>query len=306
MKYKALLMGNNQSVINDFFLQLNDYFECQNTSNRFDDIACHLKYFQPHIFIYCMTNETRDTMTQMVTLKKDKVQRKCPFVIIGTQEDCDEFRRLSVDTADLELIRPITTAQIRARIIEYMERNFGPVDFNEPEPPVASILPASVSDHRSLYDTLDPLSTGLPTPAAVIGAAGASAQIKPAAAAPAQTRRHILVIDDDFRMLKLIKRYLDETYDIATAISGKVAMKFLETKTTDLILPDYEMPEENGPAVLEKLRNNPSTQNIPVIFLTGINDARKIRQVLALKPQGYLLKPIDREKLVESIEHTIG
>ncbi len=304
MKYKALLMGNNQSIINDFFLQLNDYFECQNTSNRFDDIACHLKYFQPNVLIYCMTSETRDTMTQMVTLKKDKVHRRCPFIIIGTQEDCDEFRRLSVDTADLELIRPITTAQIRAKIIQYMEHNFGPADISEPEPPIASILPASASDHRSLYDTLDPLSTGLPTPAAVIGAAGAP--VPAPAADNAQARRHILVIDDDFRMLKLIKRYLDGTYDIATAISGKVAMKFLENKTTDLILLDYEMPEENGPAVLEKLRNNPFTQNIPVIFLTGINDAKKIRQVLALKPQGYLLKPIDREKLVESIQQTIG
>ena len=66
------------------------------------------------------------------------------------------------------------------------------------------------------------------------------------------------------------------------------------------------MPEENGPAVLEKLRANPVTSSIPVIFLTGINDRKKIQQVLALKPQGYLLKPIDHDKLVATIEETIG
>ena len=75
---------------------------------------------------------------------------------------------------------------------------------------------------------------------------------------------------------------------------------------TNLILLDYEMPGENGPEVLEKLRANPITNQIPVIFLTGINDRKKIQQVLALKPQGYLLKPIDHDKLVEAIENTIG
>ena len=123
---------------------------------------------------------------------------------------------------------------------------------------------------------------------------------------PANERKHILVVDDDFRMLKLIKRYLDDSYDIATAINGKVALKFLESKMTNLILLDYEMPGENGPEVLEKLRANPVTNQIPVIFLTGINDRKKIQQVLALKPQGYLLKPIDHDKLVEAIENTIG
>ena len=75
---------------------------------------------------------------------------------------------------------------------------------------------------------------------------------------------------------------------------------------TYLVLLDYEMPGDNGPAVLEKIRANPMTSNIPVIFLTGINDRKKIQQVLSLKPQGYLLKPIDHDKLVDAIKNTIG
>lgn len=58
--------------------------------------------------------------------------------------------------------------------------------------------------------------------------------------------KNILVIDDDARMLKVIKLHLHEKYDVATAISGKIALKFLETKHTDLILLDYAMPDENG------------------------------------------------------------
>ena len=114
-------------------------------------------------------------------------------------------------------------------------------------------------------------------------------------------KRHILIVDDDPMMLKIIKEQLHDDYIVATAPSGKFALKYLETKTADLILLDYEMPVENGPQVLEKLRDNPSTSEIPVVFLTGVTDREKIANALALKPQGYLLKPIDHEKLMETI-----
>ena len=82
-------------------------------------------------------------------------------------------------------------------------------------------------------------------------------------------RKHVLVVDDNSMMLKLIKEYLHETYDVATAVSGKIAMKFLERRMTNLILLDYEMPGENGPAVLEQLRANEATKDIPVFTIIG-------------------------------------
>lgn len=121
-----------------------------------------------------------------------------------------------------------------------------------------------------------------------------------------QNRKHILVVDDNAQMLKAIKEYLHGQYDVATAASGSVALKFLEKKKTDLILLDYEMPGENGPFVLEKLRSSAATRNIPVIFLTGVSDTNKIIEALALKPQSYLLKPVDPGKLLDTIARTIG
>lgn len=286
MKYKILLMGNNKATIDDLFLHLSEEFEFQNTSSRFDDVACHLKYFQPHMVVYCMHNETRDAMSQMITLKRDKVQRRTPFAIVATQEDCDEFRRVAVDTSDLDLVKPITAFQIADKITAYLKRNFNFAE-EDSQPAIPQTPPVSMEVQRTqaLLNNIDSLFSGTD---------------------PATGRKHILVVDDDFRMLKLIKRYLEDTYDIATAINGKVALKFLETKMTNLILLDYEMPVENGPAVLEKLRSNPMTSNIPVIFLTGINDRKKIQQVLSLKPQGYLLKPIDHDKLLDAIKSVIG
>jgi CheY-like chemotaxis protein len=119
-------------------------------------------------------------------------------------------------------------------------------------------------------------------------------------------RKHVLVIDDDPMLLKLIKEHLHEKYDVATAISGKIAHKFLETKKTNFILLDYEMPVENGPEVLKKIRENHEFDDIPVVFLTGITDREKIKEALMLKPQGYLLKPIDKDKLLGTVEKFIG
>lgn len=282
MRYKVLLVGNNKATIEDMFLHANSILECQSASSRFDDIVCHLKYFQPHVLVYCMHNETRDTMSQLITIKHTKLERKTPFFLVATQEDCDEMRKLSADFAEVNLIKPITALQIAEKITEYMKRNF---NIQEEEAPAA--VPLVSAEHQQTQELLDNIDSLFED-------------------APINNRKHILVVDDDFRMLKLIKRYLDDTYDIATAINGKVALKFLETKMTNLILLDYEMPGENGPAILEKLRANPATSSIPVIFLTGINDRKKIQQVLALKPQGYLLKPIDHDKLVHAIEETIG
>ena len=93
---------------------------------------------------------------------------------------------------------------------------------------------------------------------------------------------------------------------MATAISGKLAFTFLEKKHTDLILLDYEMPIINGGEVLKKLRENPATKDIPVVFLTGVSNRSTIQEVLAMKPQGYLLKPIDSENLFKVIMDVLG
>ena len=119
-----------------------------------------------------------------------------------------------------------------------------------------------------------------------------------------ERKRHILVVDDDVRILRFLKAYLRD-YEVATAVNGNLAMRFLEKRTTDLILLDYEMPVENGPEVLKKLRANERTKDIPVVFLTGVADSDKIQEVLLMKPQGYLLKPINRVKLMEIIKKVI-
>ena len=119
-------------------------------------------------------------------------------------------------------------------------------------------------------------------------------------------RNHVLVIDDDPQMLRTIKGMLNDRYDVATAVSGRMAYTFLDKRKTDIILLDFEMPDENGLQVLTKLRERPELENIPVLFLTGNTDRDKIKQAIALNPQGYLVKPINRAELTDSIRKLIG
>ena len=64
---------------------------------------------------------------------------------------------------------------------------------------------------------------------------------------------------------------------------------------------DYEMPGMNGNQVMQRIRSNPSNDRVPIIFLTGRNDKEGVMKVLAQKPDGYLLKSMPREELLDAL-----
>lgn len=280
MKYKILITGNNASAIDDFFAQMNENFEALTTSIRYEDAIRHLNYFAPDIFIYCLYNESRDNITQISSIKQRLSQANIPLIILGSREDCDEFERTAVNISDLTLYRPMSVNAIQERLIKWMGER--------------EAAAGRMSEEASLNDN--------PAYSNLVSALGQLSQPDTGAS----QRKHVLVVDDNSMMLKVIKEHLHEKYDVATAVSGKIALKFLERKKTDLILLDYEMPGENGPAILEKLRASDETKDIPVIFLTGVTETKKIQEALVLKPQSYLLKPVDREKLLDTIAKIIG
>ena len=115
-------------------------------------------------------------------------------------------------------------------------------------------------------------------------------------------RRRILVVDDDVMQLNMMKNYLRENYDVTAVNSGKSALKFLEGHECDLIFLDFIMPEESGAQVYYKLKANPKTKNIPVVFLTGLSEKKVVVKTLTeLKPEGYIIKPASKIDLVDKI-----
>ena len=115
-------------------------------------------------------------------------------------------------------------------------------------------------------------------------------------------RKSILIVDDDPQYLTLVREWLRGHYKVAMANSGLQAIKWLGKNTVDLILLDHEMPVTSGPQVLEMLRSDPETRSIPVMFLTGKGDKESVMAVVALKPEGYFLKGIKKEELLEKLQ----
>lgn len=116
-------------------------------------------------------------------------------------------------------------------------------------------------------------------------------------------RKKILVVDDDGIMLRSMQNWLSKRYDVYIANSGMNAITFLGKKHVDLILLDYEMPVASGLQVFEMLKAEPATASIPVIFLTAKDDRETVMKVLAAKPEKYLLKTMEPEELVESVNN---
>ena len=115
-------------------------------------------------------------------------------------------------------------------------------------------------------------------------------------------KKKILVVDDDGTMLRTIKGWLSEKYQVFMVNSGMAAITFLAKNQVDLILLDYEMPVTTGPKVLEMLRSANATSQIPVMFLTNKSDKESVMQVIGLKPEKYLLKTMPPEELVSNID----
>ncbi len=263
-KYKILICGKQNIIIDDFFHHLSNDYELLTTSFRYEDIVRHVNIFHPDLFLLCLNGESRDDLNVMIELKRIFTRESIIVFIAGSREDCEFFRNTVVYMAEESFEKPISISNIRTRINEYMEDK-----------------KRIAIDEAKLQAELEKIKEQ-------------------------RRRKHVLVIDDDPIMLKVVKEHLHEKYDVATAISGKLAYKFLESKKTDIILLDYEMPDESGPEVMINLRNMEELANTPIVFLTGVSDKAKITAALSLRPQGYILKPIDKDKLIGTIEKFVG
>lgn len=118
-------------------------------------------------------------------------------------------------------------------------------------------------------------------------------------------KKHILVVDDDRNMLKLLKSALEEKYEVTATLNGVLVEKILASKHIDLIILDYEMPIMTGADVFRQLKQNESFSKIPVCFLTGVSERSKVEEIMAMRPNGYLLKPIEMDMLLATIENII-
>ena len=293
--YKVLLAGNSRKLISNFFLQMDAAFECMTSSVIYDDLKNHVKYFKPDIFIFCMRSETRDDLVTIASFHNVLGKNDIPRGAIGDAASLEYASKIPNCIPELSIRLPMSTPDMEDTIVRFIREYQARVS-SEADSALSTALDTNASNAFDTLAQLDAIIENVEKEPEK-GFAGRQAE--------SPDRPRILVVDDATIIHKTIKGYLDSRYEVATAISGKIALRFLKTKEVSLILLDYEMPDMNGPAVLEELRKDPYLASIPVVFLTGINDTEKIKNALALKPQGYLLKPVDRESLLAKIRELI-
>ena len=119
-------------------------------------------------------------------------------------------------------------------------------------------------------------------------------------------RRKIMVVDDEPDILFTVGQMLELSgYEVIKAVDGKECLEKLSEHTPDLVLLDIMMPEMSGWDVAAKIKENPSWNNIPIIFLTAKGDTMSVGMG-GLASEDYIVKPFNVKDLKNRVEQVLN
>ncbi len=112
----------------------------------------------------------------------------------------------------------------------------------------------------------------------------------------------VLVVDDNPSNCRLLSNYLSPTtYKVVTATNGFEALQIVDTTPPDIILLDIMMPEMNGFEVCAKIKENPNTRDIPIIFFSAQTETDDKLRGFSLGAVDYVTKPIKKSEIIARI-----
>jgi len=118
--------------------------------------------------------------------------------------------------------------------------------------------------------------------------------------------KKVMIVDDEPDIRFTVGRMLEMNgYTVIKAVDGKDCIKKLSESTPDLVLLDIMMPEMSGWDVVAKIKENPSWNEIPIIFLTAKGDTMSIGMG-GLATQDYIVKPFNIKDLKDRIEQVLN
>ncbi|HEY9653435.1 MAG TPA: adenylate/guanylate cyclase domain-containing protein [Coleofasciculaceae cyanobacterium] len=120
------------------------------------------------------------------------------------------------------------------------------------------------------------------------------------------TKGDILVVDDTLDNLRLLSTMLTgQGYSVRKAISGQMALKAAKARRPDLILLDINMPEMNGYDVCDQLKADVQTRDVPVIFISALDDVLDKVKAFAVGGVDYITKPFQIQEVIARIENQL-
>lgn len=120
-------------------------------------------------------------------------------------------------------------------------------------------------------------------------------------------RKTILVVDDAPVNIQFLCGVLKSSYKVKAATNGEKALEIAhKDPQPDLILLDILMPDMDGYEVCHRLKNDAATTDIPVVFITGDLGEEEEQRGLEMGAAAYLTKPVDTDKLLDTLTHFLG
>lgn len=118
---------------------------------------------------------------------------------------------------------------------------------------------------------------------------------------------HILVVDDDMLARMTAAQCVKQHgYTAAMAQGGEQALDMLRADRYDLVLLDLLMPDVDGFEVLTKIKQDPRLRDIPVIMVSGSEEAESMARCMEMGAAGHLPKPLDPALLADAIDACMG
>lgn len=116
------------------------------------------------------------------------------------------------------------------------------------------------------------------------------------------TNYTLLLVDDNSLNVELLGEILSQQgYVVGCAYSGYGALEMARTLRPDLIILDIAMPAIDGFEVFSILKSDPDTQDIPVVFVTSLNDGDDMARAMSMGAADYIVKPFNAAIILERI-----
>lgn len=117
---------------------------------------------------------------------------------------------------------------------------------------------------------------------------------------------NILVVDDTLANVQLLSRMLAEHgYKVRKVLNGQMALMGVQTAPPDLILLDVNMPEMNGYEVCQHIKANIATQDIPIIFISALDEVSDKVKAFSVGGVDYITKPFQVAEVLARVEHQL-
>lgn len=265
---KILLIGELGEIVRSVNECLIKDFQIQLCSMQLDMIKGMAKIIKPDLVIVCQIGI--DELDKAIFAWLKEQMPKTPVLVITTEESWGDISHCCESEQFDKLFRPVAGSVM----VEKCYKMIGHVQLL----PEEKEKNTEIQNHKyqSAVDSID------------------------------RARKKIMIVDDSPLVLRNMKAMLEEKYNIFLSPSGEKALELIPKKCPDLVLLDYEMPGMDGKEVFEKMLNDGYMQTIPVIFLTSVAQKEQVYGVLKSMPAGYILKPADRNRVLDEIYKVLG